>query len=261
MAFRQSPAPELLTFRNWYTVVDRAPDGSGFPSGTYSEFQTSGIRTRAAKGTVEIANFDLTVAVVKRRSWIVMSQATPALLEHERLHFLIAVCVGRDLHEDAFSTSAASLGRSRQRSQKPAHRRTEAGSTNQRRLRSGDQERHPRNAASCVVHARAPLVFDRLQGLVARCLAGHASFAQYSRFRAVPPRPPQAMPQPPTSVRHHPRRLPGGLRASRPRRLRRSRVRADECGRMLERRCPHRFGRPRSVSHARATSSARSVRY
>lgn len=108
MAFRKSPAPELLTFRNWYTVVDLAPDGSGFPSGTYSEFQTSGIRTRAAKGTVEIANFDLTVAVVKRRSWIVMSQATPALLEHERLHFLIAVCVGRDLHEDAFSTSAAS---------------------------------------------------------------------------------------------------------------------------------------------------------
>ena len=56
MAFRQSPAPELLTFRNWYIVVDRAPDGSGFPSGTYSEFQTSGIRTRAAKGTVELVN-------------------------------------------------------------------------------------------------------------------------------------------------------------------------------------------------------------
>lgn len=37
-----------------------------------------------------------------------MSQATPALLEHERLHFLIAVCVGRDLHEDAFSASAGS---------------------------------------------------------------------------------------------------------------------------------------------------------
>jgi hypothetical protein len=39
-----------------------------------------------------------------------MSQATSALLEHERLHFLIAVCVGRDLHEDAFTASASSSG-------------------------------------------------------------------------------------------------------------------------------------------------------
>src|SRR5687768_5383950 len=108
MAFRTNPAPELLTLKNWYTTVDAALDGSGFPSGTYSEFQPSGIRTKAAQGTVSVANFDLTVAVVKRRSWIILSQATPALLEHERLHFLIAVCVGRDLHEDAFSASAGS---------------------------------------------------------------------------------------------------------------------------------------------------------
>lgn len=51
------------------TTVDVALDGSGFPSGTYSEFQPSGIRTKAAQGTVSVANFDLTVAVVKRRSW------------------------------------------------------------------------------------------------------------------------------------------------------------------------------------------------
>src|SRR5690606_37434450 len=32
MAFRTNPAPELLTFKNWYTAVDAALDGSGFPS-------------------------------------------------------------------------------------------------------------------------------------------------------------------------------------------------------------------------------------
>lgn len=108
MAFRTNPAPELLTFENWYTPVDAALDGSGFPSGTYSEFQPSNIRTKAGKGTVEVAGFDLTVTVVKRRSWIILSQATSALLEHERLHYLIAICVGRDLHEDASSSGAGS---------------------------------------------------------------------------------------------------------------------------------------------------------
>jgi len=110
MALRTNPAPELLTFKNWYTPVDAALDGSGFPSGTYSEFQPSNIRTKADKGTVAIANFDLMVTVVKRRSWIILSQATAALLEHERLHYLIAICVGRDLHEDASSASAGSSG-------------------------------------------------------------------------------------------------------------------------------------------------------
>ncbi|HTV23843.1 MAG TPA: hypothetical protein VMG12_34370 [Polyangiaceae bacterium] len=108
MAFRTNPAPELLTFNNWFTPVDAALDGSGFPSGTYSEFQPSNIRTKADKGTVSVAGIDLTVTVVKRRSWIILSQATAALLEHERLHYIIAICVGRDLHEDASSTSAGS---------------------------------------------------------------------------------------------------------------------------------------------------------
>jgi hypothetical protein len=108
MTFRTSPAPALLTFRDWFTTVDVAPDGSGFPSGTYSEFQPSGIRTRAARGTVEVASFDLTVAVIKRRSWIIPSHASAALLEHERLHFLLAICVGRNLHEDASHWSAGS---------------------------------------------------------------------------------------------------------------------------------------------------------
>jgi hypothetical protein len=128
MALRTNPAPELLTFKNWYTAVDVALDGSGFPSGTYSEFQPSGIRTKAAQGTVSVAHFDLTVAVVKRRSWIILSQATPALLEHERIHFLIAVCVGRDLHEDAFSASAdssAALGGALQGLLSDAQKRTQ----------------------------------------------------------------------------------------------------------------------------------------
>jgi hypothetical protein len=56
-----------------------------------------------------VVSFDLTVAVIRSRSWIVNSQATPALLEHERVHFLIAICVGRDLHKDASSVSAASV--------------------------------------------------------------------------------------------------------------------------------------------------------
>jgi hypothetical protein len=110
MTFRTNPAPELLTFRDWFTRLDVAPDGSGFPSGTYSEFQPSGIRTRSAGGVVEVASFDLTVAVVRRRSWIVPGHATAALLEHERLHFIIAICVGRDLHEDASNSSADSSG-------------------------------------------------------------------------------------------------------------------------------------------------------
>ena len=108
MALRTNPAPELLTFKNWFTPVDAALDGSGFPSGTYSEFQPSNIRTKAEKGTVSVASIDLTVAVNRKRSWIILSQASNALLEHERLHFLIAVCVGRDLHEDAHGASGGS---------------------------------------------------------------------------------------------------------------------------------------------------------
>jgi uncharacterized protein DUF922 len=108
MAFRTNPAPELLTFEQWFTPVESAPDGSGLPSATYSEMQPSNIRTRPASGGVEVANIDLTVTVVRRRSWIVMARATRALLEHERIHYLIAICVGRNLHEDAFNTSASS---------------------------------------------------------------------------------------------------------------------------------------------------------
>ena len=62
----------------------------------------------AGEQRVEVANIDLTVTVVRRLSWIVMARATRALLEHERIHYLIAICVGRNLHEDAFSTSASS---------------------------------------------------------------------------------------------------------------------------------------------------------
>ena len=51
MAFRQSPAPELLTFRNWYTVVDRAPDGSDIDDG-------NAVRVfRVARGTARVQRF------------------------------------------------------------------------------------------------------------------------------------------------------------------------------------------------------------
>ena len=66
MALRTNPAPELLTFKNWFTPVDAALDGSGFPSGTYSEFQPSNIRTKADKGTVAGRAMNRGVLILKK---------------------------------------------------------------------------------------------------------------------------------------------------------------------------------------------------
>src|SRR5690349_10225382 len=100
MTFIKRPAPELLTFKNWYTSVTAALDGSGYPSGTYSDFQPSKkIALESEGGKLKVKSFDLTMTVLKERSWVINAKATPALLEHERLHFMIAICVGRDAHE------------------------------------------------------------------------------------------------------------------------------------------------------------------
>jgi hypothetical protein len=108
MTLIKRPAPELLTFKNWYQSVAAAPDGSGLPSGTYSDLQPSNLSTKVSGGEVGVKTFDLTVTVLKSKSWVVDAKASTALLEHERLHYLIAICVARDAHEDVYGATAAS---------------------------------------------------------------------------------------------------------------------------------------------------------
>ena len=108
MALITKPAPELLTFANWYKSVASAPDGSGLPSGTYTDYQPSKLSTQVSGGEVGVKTFDLTVTVLKSKSWIVDAKASTELLEHERLHYLMAICVARDAHEDVYSATASS---------------------------------------------------------------------------------------------------------------------------------------------------------
>ena len=76
MTFIKRPAPELLTFKNWYTSVSAALDGSGYPSGTYSDFQPSKkIALKSEGGKLKVKSFDLTMTVLKERSWIINAKS------------------------------------------------------------------------------------------------------------------------------------------------------------------------------------------
>jgi hypothetical protein len=95
MAVTTNPIPELLTLKH-YSGVSKAPDGSDAWAATATLMQPSGLSTRPVKGGVGVATVNIAVSLNASASWILTSHAEDAqLVEHERLHYMLAICIAR----------------------------------------------------------------------------------------------------------------------------------------------------------------------
>lgn len=111
MAVTVNPIPDLPTLKH-YTRVPKAPDGSDAWAATATLMQPSGLSTKPVKGGVGVATVNIAVSLNASSSGVLTSHEEDAqLLEHERLHYMLAVCVARKLHDDILKatreTSAA----------------------------------------------------------------------------------------------------------------------------------------------------------
>jgi hypothetical protein len=105
-----NPAPEVLTLKS-YPGVDRAPDGSNHWAATGSLLHPSGMTTRQVAKGVSLKSLNITVSLNPSTSWVVKSHiADQDLLEHERLHYMAAVCVARKLHDDLMALAKPTVG-------------------------------------------------------------------------------------------------------------------------------------------------------
>jgi hypothetical protein len=100
MSVLTNPAPELLTL-TLYRGVDTAPDGSSHWAATASLLHPSGMAMQQVAKGVSLKSLNITVSLNTSSSWVVKSHlGDKDLLEHERLHYIAAVCVARKLHDD-----------------------------------------------------------------------------------------------------------------------------------------------------------------
>jgi hypothetical protein len=79
----------------------KAPDGSDAWAATATLMQPSGLSTKPVKGGVGVATVNIAVSLNASASWVLTSHAEDAqLLEHERLLYMLAICLARKLHDD-----------------------------------------------------------------------------------------------------------------------------------------------------------------
>src|SRR6185436_3475842 len=67
--------------------------------------------TKPGGGVAVAPSFTITVSVNRAQSWVLKSHATDTkLLGHERVHYLIAVCVGQKLYSEIMAVSKTNIG-------------------------------------------------------------------------------------------------------------------------------------------------------
>lgn len=99
MSIRFLPLPHGVTWTH-FRVVRTSPNGFQAQTG-YGIAAT--YRTRQSGSEVAISNATVTVSLVPAQTWVVAGTKTAALLDHERLHYVIATLVGRELDRELAS--------------------------------------------------------------------------------------------------------------------------------------------------------------
>ena len=113
MPLRLLPAPEGFGWGQ-FREVRSAPDGSSFKASTGSRITITHIITervelvgvRSVSDAVKIKGATVQVTIDRANTWVVRGQKTPALLEHERIHYLIATLVGKEILEQLVDQAA-----------------------------------------------------------------------------------------------------------------------------------------------------------
>jgi hypothetical protein len=111
MTVKLNPPPELLTFQA-YPKVDKSPEP---PMDARTEHGIGySILKFIRKGNEVRVSLLVTVAFVKERSWVLRSMQKEArLLQHERLHLMLAACGGYKMNAAALAATYADEGAAR----------------------------------------------------------------------------------------------------------------------------------------------------
>ncbi|HXJ23464.1 MAG TPA: DUF922 domain-containing protein [Polyangia bacterium] len=99
------PLPHGLTWTH-FTVVQTSPDGNQAQTGY--DITASFSYTGSDDGGYKLSRFAVTVALVSGDTWVVSGQKSAALLNHERLHWVIATLVGRELDAELANVTGSS---------------------------------------------------------------------------------------------------------------------------------------------------------
>ncbi|HXU62359.1 MAG TPA: DUF922 domain-containing protein [Polyangia bacterium] len=99
MSVKFLPLPHGVTWTH-FRVVRTSPDG--FQAQTGYRIAAS-YRTTGSGSEVSISQAAVTVSLVSAQTWVVAGTKTAALLDHERLHYVIATLVGRELDRELAS--------------------------------------------------------------------------------------------------------------------------------------------------------------
>jgi|GEM_PF-5405162 len=103
MAIQFLPLPHGVTWTH-YRVVRESPDG--FDASTGYEL-TAHYSTGGSAGQMRVTTVNAVVRLLPADSWVVAGSKTALLLSHERLHYVMATLVGREMeHELAAVTGA-----------------------------------------------------------------------------------------------------------------------------------------------------------
>lgn len=95
MSISFRPLPHGVTWTN-FRVVQSSPDPDGFLAQTGYDISAT-FRYKSDADGYSISNAAVTVKLVTTDTWVVTGNKTAALLNHEKLHYVIATLVGREL--------------------------------------------------------------------------------------------------------------------------------------------------------------------
>lgn len=96
MSIRFLPLPHGVTWTH-FRVVPNSP--TGFQAQTGYRISAT-YQTKATADGAAISHPAVTVSLVATDTWVVAGTKTAALLNHERLHYVIATLVGRELDRE-----------------------------------------------------------------------------------------------------------------------------------------------------------------
>jgi hypothetical protein len=105
MSITFKPLPHGVTWTH-FRVVQTAPV-DGLQAQTGYEIKAS-FKSKGSGDSYSISNGAVTVSLVPADTWVVAGNKTAALLTHERLHYVIATLVGRELDKELAALTGSS---------------------------------------------------------------------------------------------------------------------------------------------------------